>query len=131
MYTTKNGVSHLFDTYADDLTIYLQRHSYNEKKNLENISKALEIIEMFFIWSGLKVNRGKTYLSIFGESLEKPRFVKALGIKWCTEFTLLRIKFDQTLDLMDSNFDSCFKKVKNELSSLKHRYLTVFGKITV
>ena len=31
-YTTKNGVSHLFDTYADDLTIYLQRHSYNEKK---------------------------------------------------------------------------------------------------
>ena len=32
---------------------------------------------------------------------------------------------------MDSNFDSCFKKVKNELSSWKHRYLTVFGKITV
>ena len=86
---------------------------------------------MFFIWSGLKVNRGKTYLSIFGESLEKPRFVQELGIKWCTDFTLLGIKFDQTLDLMDSNFDSCFKKVKNEISSWKHRYLTLFGKLTV
>ena len=33
-YITRNSVSHLFDTYADDLTIYLQRHSYNEKRNL-------------------------------------------------------------------------------------------------
>ena len=55
-YTTKNGVSHLFDTYADDLTIYLQRHSYNEKKNLENVNKALEIMEMFFVWSVLKID---------------------------------------------------------------------------
>ena len=86
---------------------------------------------MFFVWSGLKENQGKTYLKIFGEGLESPRFVQTLGIKWCTEFTLLGIKFDQTLDLMDSNFDSCFKKVKKELSSWKHRFLTVFGKITV
>ena len=78
-------------------SIYLHRHSYNEKKNLENVSKALEIIEIFFIWSGLKINGGKTYLSIFGQNLEKPRFVQELGIKLCTEFTLFRIKFDQTL----------------------------------
>ena len=37
-YKTKNGVEHLFDIYADDLTIYLQRHPYNEKRNLDNIS---------------------------------------------------------------------------------------------
>ena len=32
---------------------------------------------------------------------------------------------------MDSNYEDCFEKVKCELSSWKHRFLTVFGKITV
>ena len=44
-YKMKNGVKHLFDIYADDLTIYLQRHPYKEKRNLKNISYALDIIE--------------------------------------------------------------------------------------
>ena len=86
---------------------------------------------MFFVWSGLRINHGKTYMSIFGECLDCPRFVQTLGIKWCTEFTLLGIRFDQSLDLIDSNYDNCFEKVKQELSSWKHRILTFFGKITV
>ena len=47
-YRTKGGLCHLFDIYADDLTIYLQRKGNNKKKNLENISEALRIIELFF-----------------------------------------------------------------------------------
>ena len=35
------------------------------------------------------------------------------------------------MDLIDSNYDSCFEKVKKELSSWKHRFLRIFGKITV
>ena len=54
-----------------------------------------------------------------------------MRIKWCTEFKLLGINFDQTLDLMESNYEDCFEKVKSDLSSWKHRFLTVFGKITV
>ena len=54
-----------------------------------------------------------------------------MRIKWCTEFKLLGINFDQTLDLIDNNYEDCFEKVKSELSSWKHRFLTVFGKITV
>ena len=72
-YATKHGISHLFDIYADDLTIYMSRHKTNNRKNQENVSKTLEVIEMFFVWSGLRVNRGKTYLSIFGASLAFPR----------------------------------------------------------
>ena len=34
-YKTKNGAEHLFDIYADDLTIYLQRHPHNEKTILK------------------------------------------------------------------------------------------------
>ena len=62
-YTTTHGINHLFDIYADDLTIFMNRHKTNESENQENVSKTLEVIELFFDWSGLKVNRGKhTYL---------------------------------------------------------------------
>ena len=81
-YKTKHDVEHLFDIYAYDLTIYLRRHPFNEKRNAENVSNALDIIDLFFVWSGLKINRGKTYLSIFGEPLGCPSFVNTLRIKW-------------------------------------------------
>ena len=86
---------------------------------------------MFFVWSGLKINRGKTYLSPFGASLGCPRLVNTLGIKWSTEFRLLRFNFDQCLNKMDRNYHDCFGKVKKELNSWHHRFLTMFGKITV
>ena len=99
----------MFDIYADDLTIYLQRHPHREKRDTENISNTLGIIEMFFEWSGLKINRSKTYLSIFGKRISCPRYINTLGIKWCTDFKLLGINFDQTLDLMDDNYEDCFR----------------------
>ena len=111
-YTTKHRISHLFDIYADDLTIYMSRHRTNERKNQENVSSTLEVTEMFFDWSGLKVNRGKTYLSIFGASLACPRFVEMLRIKWTTEFKLLGINFDQCLAKMGQNYQNCLDKVK-------------------
>ena len=109
----------------------MERHRTNERKNQKNVSKTLEVIALFFDWSGLKVNRGKTYLSIFGASLACPRFVTTLGIKWAEEFKLLGITFDQCLAKMGKNYLSCLDKVKKELNSWRHRYLTVFGKITV
>ena len=54
-----------------------------------------------------------------------------VGVKWSAEFKLLGISFDQCLDKMDRNYSDCFDKVKKELSSWRHRCLTVFGKITV
>ena len=109
----------------------MERHKTNKRKNQKNVSKTLEVIELFFDWSGLKVNRGKTYLSIFGASLACPRFVTTLRIKWTEEFKLLGINFDQCLARMGQNYVSCMDKVKKELNSWRHWYLTVFGKITV
>ena len=54
-----------------------------------------------------------------------------LWVKWCTEFKLVGLNFDQCLEKMDRNYLDCFDKVKKELSSWRHRFLTVFGKITV
>ena len=104
----------------------MSRHKTDNRKNQENVSKTLEVIEMFFVWSGLRINRGKTYLLIFGASLACPRFVQTLGIKWTTEFKLLGINFDQCLAKMGQNYQNCLEKVKKELSSWRHRYLTVF-----
>ena len=109
----------------------MSRHESNRKKNHKNVENALEVIEMFYVWSGLEINRGKTYLSIFGASLGCPRFVDMLRVKGCTEFKLLGLNFDQCLEKWTKNYLDCFDKVKNELNSWRHRFLTVFDKITV
>ena len=47
------------------------------------------------------------------------------------EFKLLGIYFDVTLSKMQVNYEKAIEAVKKELYSWKHRFLTVFGKITV
>ena len=44
----------------------MKRHKSDKKKKNKNVEYALEVIEMFYVWFGLKIDRGKTYLSIFG-----------------------------------------------------------------
>ena len=111
--TNKKGKTHLLDIYADDLMIYLESKRNSKAMNLRNVQEVLRIVEVFYKWSGLKFNGGKTYSTIFGESLRQPKYVEKLGIKWCTSFELLGgIQFDQILDW-------------------RFRHLTSFGKITV
>ena len=64
-------------------------------------------------------------------SLGKPWYEEQLGIKWCTDFELLGIGFDQTLSRMDNNYDRCLKSMKDELNSWRFRHLTVFDKVTI
>ena len=116
-YTTKHGIKHLFEIYADYLTIYMNRYKSDSRKNQENVSKNLEAIEMVFVWSGLQMNKGKTYFSIFGASLACPRFVQMLRIKWSTEFRHLGLHFGQCFTKMDQKYWDCFEKVKKELNS--------------
>ena len=57
--------------------------------------------------------------------------MEQLEIKWCTDFELLGIAFDQTLSRMDNNYDKSLKNMKDKLNSWQSRHLIVFGKITV
>ena len=91
----------------------------------------LEVIGMFYSWSGLKINLGKTNVTIFGRKLNKPKFVEELKLKWCQDFMLLGIYFNVMLTNMQKNFEIAVEKVKMELRSWKFRFLTVFGKLTV
>ena len=90
-------MEHLRDMYADDLSVCLEYKKQNSYENKVNVQSILQVMEKFREWSGLKINLGKTYLTIFGRHFEKPKFVDELKIKWCVEFKLLGIYFDSTL----------------------------------
>ena len=46
-YKTRNGMTHLLDIYADDLTIYLEMKRHQNTKNLKNVSEVMRILEIF------------------------------------------------------------------------------------
>ena len=122
---------HFLDMYADDLSIFLEYKKGNPYENKENVKRVLQTMEIFKGWSGLKINLGKTYLTVFGILTDKPKFISELGIKWCTEFKLLGIHFDSTLSNMHVNYEKAIESVRREINSWKFRFLTIYGKVTV
>ena len=130
-YRTKFGLEHFIDMYADDLLVYLEFKEKDGYDNKTNVQSILQAMNKFKEWSGLKINLSKTYLTIFGKHLEKPRFVDELNIKWCVEFKLLGIQFDSTLSKMYVNYDNAIDSIIREINSWKFRFLTIFGKTTV
>ena len=105
LYKTKFGLKHFIDMYADDLSVYLEFKKNRELDNKSNVQCFLQAMKKFREWLGLKINLGKTYLTIFGKQYRKPRFDDELEIKWCVEFKLLGIYFDSTLSKMHINYD--------------------------
>ena len=116
-YKTKKGLVHFLDMYADDLSIFLEYKKSSSYENKINVKRVLQTMEIFRGWSGLKINLGKTYLTVFGKLTDKPKFIKELGIKWCTEFKLLGIYFDSTLSKMHVNYEKAIESVRREINS--------------
>ena len=130
-YRTKFGLEHFIDMYADDLSVYLDFKRKNNSENKQNVCSVLLSMKKFEDWSGLKINLGKTNITIFGKKMEKPTFVDELKVKWCVEFKLLGIHFDCTLSKMHVNYDIALDAIRSEINSWKYRFLTIYGKITV
>ena len=129
-YKLANALKHLLDQYADELTLYLERSEVHSE-NIENVKEVLNTLECFRLLSGLTVNHGKTMLSIFGCKDSDPQMCEQLGIKWCTNFKLLGLWFDQTLEDMNTNYDLAKKKVLAVANSWRNRYVSVYGKVCV
>ena len=70
-YRTKLGLKHFIDMYADDLSVYLEFKKQKNYDNKANVQCILQAMEKFKEWSGLKINLGKTYLTIFGSHCKK------------------------------------------------------------
>ena len=123
-------LKHLLDQYADDLTMYLE-WSDSYEQNFRNINAVLDVLEEFQSLSGLKANRDKTMLTVFGNKEDDSLLCEDLGIKWVTSFKLLGIHFDQTLENMEVNYENAIKKVKAVANSWKNIYVSIYGKVCV
>ena len=119
------NLSHLLEIYADDLTLFLAPHS-------ENLRCVIEILDKFFQISGLKISVSKTKAVWFGSGFNSnQKLCPDLQLKWCKNFTLLGIDFNNNLDEMEKNFTDKVEKMEKMLSTWFYRYITPFGKVTI
>ena len=65
LYRKANRINHLLDMYTDNLTIYMEYNKRRSWCNEDNVKRILDISNPIYACSGLKINLGKTYLTIF------------------------------------------------------------------
>ena len=119
------NLSHLLELYADDCSIFL------EPKD-ENLRKTVEILDIFYQISGLKISVSKTKAIWFGQGYaNNHKLCPDLVLDWDTKFTLLGIDFTSNLEGMECNFQSKIEKIKKIFNQWFHRSLSVYGKIVV
>ena len=90
------------------------------------MKQALDCFSLFSDYSGLKINKNKIYINIFGKDAPEPPFVKELGLNYCKQFSVLRITYDSTLSFMMSNFDEGLRKLEIVANDWRHEYSTIF-----
>ena len=122
-----HGREYLVSQYADDTSLILEA----TEKSLKN---ALNIITYYSKFSGLSMNHDKTRVIWLGP-------MKGSAIQICQEFdlnwdqdhfTVLGVKFSTNLhEVIDLNFTTKIRQIKDLLLQWSKRNLTPFGKITV
>ena len=113
--------------FADDTTLLLDG-------SVCSLQAALNLLEVFGSYSGLKVNCEKTKIIWFGSKKQsKEKLDVTSKLNWGeTEFTLLGIKFSTDLQKMpDLNFKNAIASARKLIRCWKHRNLTPIGRIAV
>ena len=77
-YETIKRNKKLNDTYAEDLNLFPKLFLNDPIKSKNNIKYALECFDKFSKWSGLKINKNKTYVNIFGQIIPEPSMSETL-----------------------------------------------------
>ena len=113
--------------FADDTTIFLDGTE-------GSLQKALNIIETFGTYSGLRMNKNKSELIWLGRKKHtKEILCKKSTLSWGkTDFKLPGITFSTNLEeIPTKNYEPLLKKVSQVINLSKKRILTPIGKITV
>ena len=120
-----NGISHLLEIYADDLTVFLTPKA-------KSFKKIVEILESFHKISGLKISVSKTKAVWFGSNYNSNyKLCPELELNWVKNFKLLGLNFDNNLESMESNFSDKLREIEKMLACWLYRYITPYGKITI
>ena len=93
---------------------------------MSKIFNILSIIDGFFVLSNLVINKDKTMLTMFRGQTDKSYLANRAGIKSCTKFTLLGLKFDQCPSEVNRIFANAVNTMIKVAKSWKYRYLKVF-----
>ena len=109
--------------YADDTTVIVQ--------NLKSAEDFFRILEDFRTLSGLKINKDKTEALWLG--VNKNNRNKPLGIKWSDEpIKVLGVFIGNNYkQVLDVNFSSKIKKLKQHINTWKQRNLSLLGRILI
>ena len=118
---------HKLSQFADDTTIVLDGSP-------NSLKAALNTIEIFGSYSGLKMNCDKTKIIWIGKKKHsKDKLITSSQLIWGeTEFDLLGLHFSVDLQKMiDYNFNKYIVQIHDIIKKWNRRYLTLLGKITI
>lgn len=113
--------------FADDTTLILNG-------SLKSLQAALNTLEIYGSFSGLKINKDKTKLVWIGKKKHcKDKLATTPPLNWgSTQFELLGILFHVDLNKMITlNYYKYNKQIHNLINHWNKRYLTPIGKVTV
>ena len=122
-----NNKKYLVSQYADDTSLILDA---TEK----SLKTALNIITYYSKFSGLSMNNDKTRVIWLGSMKNSPlKFCQEYNLNWEQgHFTVLGVKFSLNLtEMIEMNYNSKIRDIRNLLVQWSKRTLTPLGKITV
>ena len=122
-----NGIQFKLTQFADDTTPILDGFQ-------PSLQTALNILEIYGNYSGLKVNQEKTKISLIGKKrLSKDKLNVSVKLDWGNEeFTLLGLDFSVDLrKMLDLNYLKVYDNICCEINRWKNKSLTPFGKISI
>ena len=122
-----NGIEFKLTQFADDTTLILDGSQ-------PSLQAALNILEIYGNYSGLKMNKEKTKVTWIGKKrLSREKLNVSVKLDWgSTEFTLLGLDFSTDLIKMEEiNYTKIYEKMNGEINKCKNRKLKPFGKISI
>ena len=124
---TIDGIEYKLSQFADDTTTILDGTQ-------ASLQAALNTLEVFGTYSGLKINKDKTKIIWIGNKKHsKIKLNTTPELHWgSTDFVLLGISFSVDLaSMIELNYNKYIQQTIDTINHWNKRYLTPLGKITV
>jgi len=112
--------------YADDTFSF-------QDGSISSMNRTFELLEMFYMCSGLKANIDKTQAVWLGPKCEKwVELRNRVRLKWVEQFCLLGIHYDVNADnMIHVNYEKRIQEIESVFKMYQHRSLSLIGRVTV
>lgn len=122
------GMETVISQYADDTTLFLDGTE-------ESLTNSLNILDQYYLLSGLKINELKTKIFWIGSKKYSPYRIKTRKkLIWIDDgrFSCLGIDFSLHLGEMESlNYNRVFESVMRQIKHWSKRNISLLGRLTV